>query len=1027
MASKSPRTGSCRSVLITPLLFAFAWLLVLPAAAYAQASITGVVRDTSGAVLPGVTIEAASPVLIEKVRSVTADGGGQYRVVDLRPGTYTVTFTLPGFSTVRREGIELAGTFTATINAEMRVGSLEETITVTGESPIVDVQSTAQQQVLGKDVIDSIPSSRTHFSVATLIPAMQTSNTGDVGGTNSINLVFLTAHGGRNTDQRVMIDGLSTNNAEGAGQFSGYLPNMSSTQEMAVDYAAGPAEMPTGGVRMNLIPREGGNVVRGTGFLGGMSGGWMQGSNYDADLKARGLATPNDIKKLWDANIGLGGPIKRDKAWWYAAYRFNGEQVYTGGFGNLNANQADKWLYVPDPTKRLANLHEQRSYNGRLTWQATQKHKISAFYDAQYRCVCPNTLNATTSAEAGNDLQYPHADFMSVTWSSPYTNRLLLEAGVSYHPERWLSVSETWGPGEGPNKLLIGVTDQADGRVYRARNTQFSSTLTVVTNTRASMSYVTGSHALKVGFNNQHATRTSAQQFVPANMSYRFRNGVPNQITQTTRPQTIDENIGFDLGLFAQDKWTIGKLTANLGVRFDYLTTYFPPQHLGPTTFFPNRDISFPHIDWVNWKDVTPRLGAVYDLFGNGRTALRVSLNKYMVAFGLQGTFGDGSNPINLIPTTTTRSWNDSFYGAGDPRTGNYVPDCDLTSPLGNAECGAMADRNFGLNIPSAAVDPDIIQGFGTRGYNWEFSTGIQHQLTPVISVDVAFFRRWYGNFIAIDNLATTAADYSRFSITAPTDSRLPNGGGYTIGNLYDLNPDKVGQVNSLYTSAENYGKQIERWNGVDVGVNTRFGNRILLQGGMSVGRTVTDNCEVLAKSPEIISGRAAETATAQVALPTTPAGVPYCHVDTGFLTQVKGFGSYTVPKIDVQASASVQSYVATGTGTTTSGPRIDANYVATNAVIAPSLGRNLSGGLANATVNLLATGQLYGERVNQVDLRVAKILTFGRTRTSASLDLYNLFNLNSVTVENANYASFRVPLAAMQARFMKLGVQIDF
>ncbi|MEQ1575869.1 MAG: hypothetical protein ABL993_16650, partial [Vicinamibacterales bacterium] len=903
--------------------------------------------------------------------------------------------------------------------------------TVTGASPIVDVQSTAQQQVLGKDVIDNIPSSRTHFSIANLIPAMNTSNTGDVGGTNAIQLVFLTAHGGRTTDQRVMIDGLSTNNAEGAGQYSGYLPNMSSTQEMSIDYAAGSAEMPTGGVRVNLIPREGGNAIRGTGFVNGMGGSWMQGSNYDADLKARGLATPNDIKKLWDLNVGIGGPIKRDKAWWYAAYRYNGEQVYTGGFGNLNANQADKWLYVPDPNNRLANLHHQRSLNGRLTWQATPKHKFSGFYDDQYRCVCPNTLNATTSIEAGNDLQYPGADFMALTWSSPYTNRLLLEAGVSYHPERWLSVSETWGPGEGPNKLLIGVTDQADGRVYRARSGQFSSTLTVVTNTRASMSYVTGTHAVKLGFNNQHATRSSDQKFVPANVAYRFRNGVPNLITQRTNPQLIEENLGWDLGLFAQDKWTVGRLTANIGVRYDYLTSEFPEQHLGPTTFVPNRDISFPQQDWLNWKDVTPRLGAVYDLFGNGRTALRVSLNKYMLAFGLQGTFGDGSNPINLIPTTTTRSWNDSFYGVGDPRTGNYVPDCDLTSPLNNAECGAMSDRNFGLNIPSAAVDPDILRGYGKRGYNWEFSTGVQHQLTPTMSVDVAFFRRWYGNFIAIDNTATTVADYSQFSIVAPTDSRLPNGGGYTIGNLYDLNPNKVGQISSLYTFSDNFGKQIEHWNGVDAGVNTRFGNRILLQGGLSTGRTVTDNCEVLAKSPEIISGLLATTSTAQVVLPTTPVGVPYCNQNTGFLTQIKGFGSYTIPKIEVQASASVQSYVAPGTASTTglaaSGPNISANYVATNAAISPSLGRVLSGGAANATVNLVAPGELYAARVHQVDVRVAKILTFGRARTSVSLDLYNLFNLNTVTVENANFASWRAPLGIMQARFMKLGAQIDF
>ena len=234
--------------------FAAAAVLAMTGAAYAQGSVTGVVRDSSGGVLPGVTVEAASPALIEKVRTAVTDDSGQYRIVDLRPGSYSVTFTLPGFQSVRREGVELTGNFVASINAEMAVGALEETITVTGESPLVDVTSVQQQNVIDKEIIDVVPSGRTHFSLATLTPALNTNNPADTGGSNSINLTFLTSHGSRVTDQRITVDGLSTNSAEGGGQYSAYTPNISSSQEMVISYAGGTAEMETGGVMVNVIP-----------------------------------------------------------------------------------------------------------------------------------------------------------------------------------------------------------------------------------------------------------------------------------------------------------------------------------------------------------------------------------------------------------------------------------------------------------------------------------------------------------------------------------------------------------------------------------------------------------------------------------------------------------------------------------------------------------------------------------------------------------------------------------------------------
>jgi hypothetical protein len=1013
--------------------------LVLPAAAYAQGTITGVVRDASGAVLPGVTIEAASPALIEKVRTAVSDGSGQYRIVDLRPGAYVVTFSLPGFRTVRREGIELTGNFVASVNGELAVGGLEETVTVTGESPLVDVQSAQQQNVLDREVIEAVPSGRTHFSLATLTPALNTNNPADTGGSNSINLTFLTSHGSRVTDQRITVDGLSTNSAEGGGQYSAYMPNISSSQEMAINYAGGTAEMETGGVMVNVIPREGGNRFSGTLFAGGTWEG-LQGSNFTDDLRRRGLSTSNAIKKLWDYNPGGGGPILRDRVWFYSAWRYNGEETYTGGVFNGNAGRVDQWTYAPTGD-RARFWREQHSLNLRVTWQIDQKNKVSVFHDDQWRCACPSQLSAVDAPESATYWHYPWADLTSLTWSSPQTNRLLFEAGVQRHPEQWHSANTgalpfmsalaggvTPGPPGQVSQLpqFIQVTEQSTGANYRGRASLTTNDM-VTWRSRAAMSYVTGTHALKVGVMQHYASRDwlfwAPGGADPAgdNLQYRFNNGVPNQITQYLRPELNRGVIGLELGIYAQDQITIGRLSTHLGVRYDHLDTHFPATTLGPTRFAPSRNIDVPKKDQLAWRDLNPRVSASYDLFGTGRTALKGVVNRYVNAAGLQGFFGDGSNPVNLYGNITTRSWNDANR--------NFVPDCNLVSPDGNGECGPMTNRNFGQPLQTARVNPEILEGWGNRPFNWEIGAGVQHQLTSRVAVDVSYFRRWYGNFIAKDNLATTIDDYDRFSITAPADSRLPGGGGYVINNLYDLKPARVGLVNDYYTFASDYGTQYENWQGVDVGINTRLGQGIVLQGGLSSGRTVTDNCEVVAKSPEIESRTEPPGATA--ALATTPTGVPYCHQNSGYLTNIKGLGSYTIPRVDVQISATYQSYLApAAAGSQITNPifsMVAANFVATNAVIAPSLGRNLSGGAANATINLLAPGSIHGDRLQQIDVSVAKILRVGRTRSTVKLDVFNVLNNNAVLTENATFARFRSPTSILQARFLKLGFQVDF
>src|SRR5262245_42269523 len=297
-------------------------MLMAAGNAFAQASITGVVKDTSGAVLPGVTVEAASPVLIEKVRSVVSDGTGQYRFVDLRPGTYVVTFTLPGFNTFKREGIELSGNFIATVNAELRVGSLEETITVTGESPVVDVQGTSRQRVITNDEVEAIPTGKYFVNLAVLIPGVSTScsaacqsgTSQDTGGASGDSSATLITHGSRFRDQRIAINNMVVRGSTGYLGVTG--PNIEAQQETQIDISGVDASVSTGGVRINVVPKDGGNSFGGGFFFSGTNE-HFQADNIDEDLRNRGLTGTSKVKRLYDVAPTFGGPIQKDKVWFF--------------------------------------------------------------------------------------------------------------------------------------------------------------------------------------------------------------------------------------------------------------------------------------------------------------------------------------------------------------------------------------------------------------------------------------------------------------------------------------------------------------------------------------------------------------------------------------------------------------------------------------------------------------------------------------------------------------------------------------
>jgi Carboxypeptidase regulatory-like domain len=997
------------------ILFVVACLVLVPAAAYAQASVAGVARDTSGAVLPGVTVEAASPALIEKVRSVVTDGTGQFKIVDLRPGTYSVTFTLPGFNTFKRDGIELAGTFTATVNADMRVGALEETVTVTGEASVVDIQSVTQQVTLGKDVLDAIPAGRNQHNFANLIPGMN--GPLDYGGTNNLNLNTITVHGSRADDQRVMVDGMSISATSGNGQLSNFIPDMTSTQEVAVSYSAGTAEQAFGGVQMNLIPREGGNQFKGSFFATGANESW-QSSNYTDELASAGLRTPNGLKVVYDVNPGAGGPIVKDKLWFYSAARWQTSQTYIAGlYENQNAGDPTKWTYEPDLSRRAFQPLIQQSFNTRVTWQVSPRNKVAFFGEHQYRVW--EQLTPTISYESATKYDFPENEFFTGSYTSPISNKWLLDVKVSDIIQGWKDRYPSGGdqlaftePLPDVYKTLIAVTEQGGlipGLLYRgAGQTGLGPFIRVkgyIASAQASLSYITGAHAFKTGFLNTFGTRREDYNNIPANVRYRFNNGVPNLITEIATPYGFRSNLGAELGVYAQDKWTFDRLTLNLGVRFDYLNINFPEQSLEPGGLVPNRDITFPKNDYLGWKDISPRLGAVYDLFGTGRTALKVNLSRYVLAQRLTSNYTNLGNPVNAMANSVTRSWNDRV-GLGI--NGDYIPQCDLVNPMANGECGTISDLRFGQPIPSTLSDPAMLHGWGKRPDQWEWEAGIQHELMPRMSLDVGYFRRTYGNFTVTDNTLTGVSDYTQFDITAPIDSRLPDGGGYTVGGLYNLNPNKVGQVNNLFTLASNYGNYRETWNGVDVNLSLRLGKGTILQGGTSTGRTSLDVCDLRAQLPEL-------TVTAPYVVGPTS---PDCNVPGEFQTQVKFLGTYAVPKVDVQIAATYRSLP---------GVNVVSNYVATNADVIPSLGRPLSGGAANVTVNLIEPGVLFTEQTNLLDLRFSKLFRFGGYRTSVNLDLANAFNSSGITSVNNNYAAWQVPTGIHQARIAKISAQFDF
>jgi Carboxypeptidase regulatory-like domain len=1008
------------------------WLFLAPAAVYAQASITGVVKDTSGAVLPGASVEAASPELIEKARHAQTDSSGQYRIVDLRPGVYTVTFVLAGFNSVRHEGVELTGSLMATVNANLRAGSTQESVTVVGGNPLVDVHNVSRQVTVSNDELNAIPITKSYGGLMVLIPAIVAAS---ADSQVTPRMLGFGASGGRGGEGRLAVDGLDTGFVGGSG-VSPYVADLQNSVEVSFTTSGGLGEAEVSGPALNVVPRTGGNMLKGSFYATSVSGA-MVGSNYSETLKDAGLRTPDSLLKLWDFNAGVGGPFRKDRLWFFASARHQGSyRSVPGMYANLNAGDPTKWTYAPDVTRPAQTAGSWRIANARLTAQVTPRDRINLFWDEQLACAgapwavgvdgCrkqaaegriiaggsqSNGIGPTTTAtSAPETASYTGGGtpqrVQQVTWQSPRTDRLLLEAGFGTYLTR-LGGQEI--PGN-PTRDLIRVTEQCSagcfnngdiaGLVYRSNN--WASNWTGRHNWRASASYVTGAQNLKVGYQGGFFVNDVKNFTNNQNLAYRFDNGLPSQLTELLLPFQIATRARYD-AVYAQDQWTYRRLTLQGALRFDRAWSWFPAAQIGPTRFLP-APLVFPEARGVDsYKDISPRIGVAYDVFGNAKTSIKVNLGRYLEVASTGSNYG-GPRPTGRVATSVNRAWTDGNK--------NFIPDCDLLNPLrqdfrasGGDLCAQISDLSFGKPVFRDTYDPTLLTGWGVRPSDWSFGASVQHEVFPRLSVEAGYVRRWLNGFTVTDNRAQSSDDFGTFSITAPIDPRLPGGGGYTISGLYSANQNVSSTLDNYITSSSGYGKRYQHYNGLLINASMRPRNGFTFQGGVNTGKTVADSCAIRTQLPE-----------------TAPTN-PYCHVDSGFVTRLTGLGAYTIPKVDVQIAGTVRS---------DPGVALVANYVVDTAVVAQSLGRPLSNNAPNVTVNLIAPGSVYGDRVNEISVRFAKILKFGRTRTNVGLDVNNIFNSAAVLNYNESFVPGGVgsrftPTAVLQPRYLKISAQVDF
>jgi hypothetical protein len=935
-------------------------MFLMPAVASAQSAIAGLVTDATGAILPGVTVEARSPALIEQTRSVVSDGAGRYRIEDLRPGTYSVTFSLPGFSHYVREGIVLESNFTATINGQLKVGSLEETVTVTGASPIVDVQSTQSRTVLSKEQLETLPSGRSYQSLAATIPALGSALAGrfDVGGSTQMWQGTVVAYGSLSGDMALEIDGMNVSSILSTGQISGIYHNQSAYEEMSYQVVAGSAESQTGGVRINMIPKQGGNRFS-WDAVATFSNEHLQAENNDAELMAKGLVVPPNLHSMRDYNFSIGGPIKRDKVWFFFSPRIWGAQNYI-------LNQ-----YFPDgsPARDESLL---QSYTTRITAQLSAKNKITALYDPlpKDRDYFLSETGLYELKAAGVQNMYSHA--IQAKWTSTMTNRLLVEAGYSenYTGYKIEAQDTVQGPSATNQWGDISKSDAViTSRTFFNAPTQTFKNPLMSRNIVGSVSYVSGSHSIKVGSQWRFGYIT-AERENNGHLVQVYRNAVPFAVNLYNLPIVSRSELNGDFGLYIQDSWSLGRLTLNPGLRFERFNGEVAEQSAPAGRFVAER-----HFDRIpnlpNFIDWVPRIGAAYDLTGDGKTGLKFSVGRYMEQDA--SAFPERYNPMTLVPSQV--SWTDLNQ--------NDIADGALGCTYLTAGCEinfAQLPTTFGVRR-NRNPDPDL-----SRPYQIVYNAGVSRELRPGFGISANYYHRKFSDITFTTDTAKPLSVYTPFQIADPRG----NGQRMTI---YNIDRAALATINEIDTTS---GNNTSTFHSVDVGFNLRLGNGVLLNGGTATGKSETRTCDVADPNSTWLCD-------------------DYSY-DVPWRTTFKVSGMYPLP-YGIRLSGVFQS---------TAGDRINQTYLVTAASFLAQTGVPM--GQSSVTLRLNEPGSIYSDRVNQLDFTLAKTWITRGIRLTPEVSLFNVLNANPIVSQVTAFGpALGNPLRILEGRLIRFGFQARF
>ena len=772
-------------------IFVLASLAIFLAVPLAQAqttgSITGIVTDASGAVLPGVTITLSGERLIGGNQTQVTDATGSYRFDRLVPGSYNVKFELQGFRTVDRPDVRISAAFVATINGKMEVGSVSETITVTGESPTVDVRSNVQQTVMNQEILEGIPTGRDPWSLAKLIPGVQVA-TYDVGGTQSMQQSSLSAHGSNTADVAYNIDGATVNWPGGGGGATMIYYDQGMFEEVNYMTSAIPAEMLAGGININMVTKDGGNQWKGN-LRYNFSNQDLQSDNFSETKKLVPTFRGNPTKSTYDLNFAGGGALKDNKLWVNGTIR----KWVVNKF--VNATNSDGTQALDD--------NDLKNYSGKVVYALTSNQKVigSYFWNNKirgHRRDSNDIIPDIASRVQTNPVQTTQAKYTGIRGSLVFESNFSVMDGQTnylYQPDTDLSTVRII------DTVTTEVFNASTAEIHQPNSRhQFDNVFTW------GKSGLGGEHLFKAGV--QWGRLFYGESNAVLNDHWLvYNNRAPVSVRIFNSPAT-QENVAKVTGFFVQDAFTMNRLTLNVGARYDKYVGEYPDQSRTGGTFVGPQTV--PGKEVINQDIKVWRLGATYDLTGSGRTAIKFSASRYGLQVGIDRV-------TNVNP-----------MGVGSA-------DCPWTDPNGN--------RKYDVGEINLATCPAFsggsVTGYDPNGVDWPYSdeitAGVETQLPGAVRMGAMFYYRTNRKQMGQVNTSQPASRYTKYTVN------IPNGPGGTVANpkpttaeIYNIDP----AVNSLTTNVRDNVDYLDtEYKGVEFTATKRFSRKWQMQMGFTLGK----------------------------------------------------------------------------------------------------------------------------------------------------------------------------------------------